>query len=150
MPRKKAKSNDMTINVKVKSVKKHAGSKEHVASVLEREHENPTSDKKKIKMPEKVIPLEYPFFIRTYSGGFALCEVNKNAAGYNSLAYASRLEQMFSIAVNYQIRIPMEVQELSDKLDHLYSMLKARVENVGVKDLFEEYRDINKFVEDFK
>lgn len=160
MPKTKKgqKKNDKTImkengNVAnpVKKIKRSSGSKERVEAVLEKEHNTPS--KKRHKLPEHVIPLEYPFFIRAYSAGFALCEAKKPVDGkptYTSLCYASRLEQMFSIVVNYMIKVPLDVQELSEKLDHIYEMIKARVENKKASELFVEYKNSEDFLEDFK
>lgn len=158
MPRKKGQKQTKTImkekgNVAnpVKKIKKATGSKEKVKAVLEKERKNPT--KSKIPLPLHVIPLEHPFFIRAYNAGFALCMVKKPVDGkptYESLCYASRLEQMFSIVVNYMIKVPLDVQELSKKLDHIYDMIKARVENKKASELFEEFKTAEEFVEDFK
>lgn len=133
-----------------KKVKHHTGSKEKIAEVLQAERKNHT--KHRNPLPLHVIPLEYPFFIRTYSAGFALCIAKKAMNGkptYESLCYSSRLANMFEIAVNHMIKVPLDVQELSEKLDHIYNMIKARVENKKVTELFSEYKDTQEFLEDF-
>ena len=157
MPRKKGQKQTKTImkekgNVAnpVKKIKKSTGSKERVAEVLKKERESPS--KKHHRLPEHIIPLEYPFFVRAYSAGFALCEAKKSVDGkptYISLCYASRLEQMFSIVVNYMIKVPLNVQELSEKLDHIYEMIKARIENKKPSEIFKEYKKSEDFLEEF-
>ena len=55
--------------------------------------------------------------------------------------YATNLQDALKLAIKYGIKIPMDVQELSDKLDHLYEVIMDRIPlGVRPKDLFEEYK----------
>ena len=154
MGRPKGSKNPLTkmiengnIDHPVKKVKNTGSSKNRVATILSKD-----PPKKKFKLPEHILPLEYPFFIKAYSHGWVLCEAQKPIDGHcmwNSLCYTSGLQNMLRLVLKYSIRVPMDVQKLSDKIDHVYNMIEARVADVNPKDLFTEYAVTEDFLEDF-
>ena len=159
MPRKKGQKQTKTLmkekgNVAnpVKKIKSTTGSKERVANILEKERESPS--KRKHPYPIKCIPLEYPTFIFVYGNGagYALCEAKKSSNGkpsYTPLAYTSKLAHMFELVVDYSIKMPLEVKEISEKLDHVYNMIEARIADKSPKEIFKEYENLNEFLEGF-
>lgn len=158
MPRKGTKTDKTKMKEKgnisnpVKKIKKHAGSKERVAEILEKERESPS--KKKHPYPAKCLPLDFPLFVYVYGGGagFALCEAKKpvnNKPSYTPLCYSSTLRGMFEILTNYMIKQPMTIAEISAKLDHIYNMIEARVADKKPNEIFKEYSKLADFLEDF-
>ena len=133
----------------VKAIKKHTGSKERVKAILKEERASPS--KRKHKVSVKCLPLEYPLFVYVYGNGagFALAEI-KGKDNYSPLCYSSTFRGILEIATNYMIKIPLEVKELSEKLDHIYNMLEARVADKKPKDIFKEYEKIDDFLGDFE
>lgn len=159
MPRKGSKTDKTKMKEKgnianpVKKIKKATGSRERVAEILEKEHSSPS--KKKHPYPTRCIPLEYPLFIYVYGGGvgYALAEAKKSVDGkpsYTPLAYTSKLAHIFELVTDYSIKMPLEAKEISEKLDHVYEMIKARVADKKPTELFKDYKKIDDFLEDFK
>ena len=154
MGRPKGSKNPLTkmvengnIDHPAKRVKNTGSSKDRVASILAKD-----PPKRHFKLPEHILPLEYPFFIKSYAYGWVLCEAQKPINGeckWDNLCYTSGLQSMLKLVVKYGIRVPMDVQELSNNIDHIYSMIEARIDDVKPKDLFKEYNTTGEFLEDF-
>lgn len=78
--------------------------------------------------PKGSIALTPDLFIATDGLQWILREVNeKQPLGYKNLLYASSFQNILKVAVNRMIAVPMEVQELSKKLDDIYELIKLRV-----------------------
>lgn len=131
----------------VKEIKQTKSTSEKIADILAKE-----PPKKRHKLPEHILPLEYPLFIKAYTHGWVLCEAIKpinDKPMWNSLAYTTGLQNMLKLVVKYGIRVPMDIQKLSDKIDSIYTMIEARIDNVDPKDLFIEYKTTEEFVDGF-
>ena len=78
--------------------------------------------------PKGSIALTPDLFIATDGLQWILREVNeKQPLGYKNLLYASSFQNILKVAVNRMIAIPMDVQELSKKLDDIYDLIKLRI-----------------------
>lgn len=96
--------------------------------------------KKRVK---HVLFLTDNLYITCNSHCYMLCEVrdgvDKNGKPISDSAflYASNLQDILQIAVKHMIQVPMDVQEVSAKLDSIYELIKERVPlNTKPKDLF--------------
>lgn len=78
--------------------------------------------------PKGSIALTPDLFIATDGLQWILREVNeKQPLGYKNLLYASSFQNILKVAVHRMIAVPMEVQELSKKLDDIYEIIKVRI-----------------------
>ena len=98
--------------------------------------------KKRVK---HVLTLTDNLYITCNSHCYMLCEVrdgvDKNGKPISDSAflYASNLQDILQIAVKHMIQVPMDVQEVSAKLDSIYELIKERVPlNTKPKDLFKD------------
>ena len=98
--------------------------------------------KKRVK---HVLSLTDNLYITCNSHCYMLCEVrdgvDKNGKPISDSAflYASNLQDILQIAVKHMIQVPMDVQEVSDKLDSIYELIKERIPlNTKPKDLFKD------------
>ena len=111
------------------------GSKNKIKKVVDK---HPTKDKiknikaqnnKPKKMPKHVLLLEPPFYITCDAHTFILKQAidKKDKDGKKvadvCLLYSPHLDTMLQIAANYMIRVPADVEELGDKLQHIYEMI---------------------------
>lgn len=93
-----------------------------------------------------VLPLEYPFFIQATSTCYVLKQFNeeKDENGEykpsKPICYASRLADMLKISANKLIRIPANVEECADNIQHVYNMIDGRLENKRPCELFEDFK----------
>lgn len=94
------------------------------------------------KVPKHVLWLTNNIYITTDRTCYHVCVVNDKAGKKDiHTVYATNLQDALKLAIKYGIKIPMDVQELSDKLDHLYEVIMDRIPlGVRPKDLFEEYK----------
>ena len=94
------------------------------------------------KVPKHVLWLTKTVYITTDRACYHVCVVNDKAGKKDiHTVYATNLQDALKLAIKYGIKIPMDVQELSDKLDHLYEVIMDRIPlGVRPKDLFEEYK----------
>lgn len=80
--------------------------------------------------PKGSIALTPDLFIATDGLQWILREVNeKQPLGYKNLLYASSFQNILKVATHRMIAIPMDVQELSKKLDDIYNLIKLRIPN---------------------
>ena len=98
--------------------------------------------KKRVK---HVLTLTDNLYISCNSHCYMLCEVrdgvDKNGKPISDSAflYASNLQDILQIAVKHMIQVPMDVQEVSAKLDSIYELIKERIPlNTKPKDLFKD------------
>lgn len=78
--------------------------------------------------PKGSIALTPDLFIATDGLQWILREVNENSpGGYKNLLFASSFQNILKVAVHRMIAIPMDVQELSKKLDDIYDLIKIRI-----------------------
>ena len=78
--------------------------------------------------PKGSIALTPDLFIATDGLQWILREVNeKQPLGYKNLLYASSFQNILKVATHRMIAIPMDVQELSNKLDDIYRLIKTRI-----------------------
>lgn len=78
--------------------------------------------------PKGSIALTPDLFIATDGLQWILREVSeKHPLGYKNLLYASSFQNILKVAVHRMIAIPMDVQELSRKLDDIYDLIKIRI-----------------------
>ena len=127
------------------------GSKNKIKKVVDR---HPTKDKIKAikaqknkpkKMPKHVLLLESPFYITCDAHTFILKQaVDKKDKDGKKIAdvcllYSPYLDTMLQIAANYMIRVPADVEELGDKLQHIYEMIMDRTAHKRPKDMFKEF-----------
>ena len=111
------------------------GSKNKIKKVVDR---HPTKDKIKAikaqknkpkKMPKHVLLLEPPFYITCDAHTFILKQaVDKKDKDGKKIAdvcllYSPYLDTMLQVAANYMVRVPADVEELGDKLQHIYEMI---------------------------
>lgn len=94
------------------------------------------------KAIKHVLWLTNNIYITTDRACYHVCVVNDKAGKKDiHTVYATNLQDALKLAIKYGIKIPMDVQELSDKLDHLYEVIMDRIPlGVRPKDLFEEYK----------
>ena len=98
--------------------------------------------KKRVK---HVLQLTDNLYITCDKHGYKICEVRdgvdkngKPTPDYGFL-YASNLQAILQIAAKHMIQVPMDVQEVSDKLDSIYELIKERIPvNTKPKDLFKD------------
>lgn len=93
-----------------------------------------------------VLPLEYPFFIQATSTCYVLKQFNeeKDDSGEykpsKPICYASRLADILKVSATRLIRIPSNVEECADNIQHVYNMIDGRLENKRPCELFEDFR----------
>lgn len=93
-----------------------------------------------------VLPLEYPFFIQATSTCYVLKQFNEEKDDNGEykpskpICYASRLADMLKVSANRLIRIPSNVEECADNIQHVYNMIDGRIENKRPCELFEDFK----------
>ena len=93
-----------------------------------------------------VLPLEYPFFIQATSTCYVLKQFNEEKddnGEYKSpkpICYASRLADILKVSATRLIRIPSDVEECADNIQHIYDMIDDRLENKRPCELFEDFK----------
>ena len=93
-----------------------------------------------------VLPLEYPFFVQATSTCYVLRQFNEEKDDneeYKSpkpICYASRLADILKVSATRLIRIPSNVEECADNIQHVYNMIDERIENKRPCELFEDFR----------
>ena len=97
--------------------------------------------KDKVEQPLHVLKLTEHLYITCDKYQFILKEVNTNKKFPDpSLLYSPYLAGILKLAAKYMSRIPADVKELGEKLDHIYGLIEARVPaDIKPKDLFVEY-----------
>lgn len=142
-------------NIRIKKII-YKSSESGVKSALEkaRKQKKKWHDELKYK---HVLPLEYPFFIQATSTCYVLKKFNeeKDVNGEykpsKSVCYATRLADMLKISANRLIRIPANVEECADNIQHVYNMIEGRIENKRPCELFEDFKtaqELRKGLED--
>lgn len=93
------------------------------------------------KVPKHVLWLTKTVYITTDKTCYHVCVVNEKADKKDiHTVYATNLQDALKLAVKYGIKVPMDVQELSDKLDSIYELIVERIPlGVRPKDLFKDY-----------
>lgn len=136
------------------------GSKNKIKKVVDR---HPTKDKIKAikaqkkkpkKMPKHVLLLEPPFYITCDAHTFILKQaVDKKDKDGKKIAdvcllYSPYLDTMLQVAANYMVRVPADVEELGDKLQHIYEMIMDRTSHKRPKDMFKEFANEEEILEE--
>ena len=120
-------------------------SESDIKSALERARKQKKDWQEELKY-KHVLPLEYPFFIQATSTCYVLKQFNEEKddnGEYKSpkpICYASRLADILKVSATRLIRIPSDVKECADNIQHIYDMIDDRLENKRPCELFEDFK----------
>ena len=120
-------------------------SESDIKSALERARKQKKDWQEELKY-KHVLPLEYPFFIQATSTCYVLKQFNEEKddnGEYKSpkpICYASRLADILKVSATRLIRIPSDVEECADNIQHIYDMIDDRLENKRPCELFEDFK----------
>ena len=120
-------------------------SESDIKSALEKARKQKKDWQEELKY-KHVLPLEYPFFIQATSTCYVLKQFNEEKddnGEYKSpkpICYASRLADILKVSATRLIRIPSDVEECADNIQHIYDMIDDRLENIRPCELFEDFK----------
>lgn len=146
-PKSLSTSKSVTKRRKNTRIKKiiNKSSESGVKSALEKARKQKKEWQDELKY-KHVLPLEYPFFIQATSTCYVLKQFNeeKDENGEykpsKPICYASRLADILKVSATRLIRIPSNVEECADNIQHIYNMIDERIENKRPCELFEDFK----------
>lgn len=99
----------------------------------------------RLKYPENVIKLEYPYYIKQLNGlNFAICELRGYKDKDNKdkdliLYYAGSLRDIIHVAINHKLNVSADVKVIMQKIDELHNMLDKKFPDVITAEVAEKW-----------
>ena len=129
-----------TVKTPVKKVIKNNTMKEHVKQL--------NTKRRKASIPKYVLKLTDWLYITCDRHCWMIKEVIDKINPTTGekypdkpILFAGDFNGILKVAVNYMIRVPVELEELSKKIDEVYSLIDSRVPaNTKPKNMFEVYQ----------
>lgn len=105
------------------------------------------ANKKAIRLPDNVLPIQKPFYITCNQHCFMLKEAknlidkNGNKIPDPTLYYAGDLCGIIRVAFKHEISVPMDIQALGEKLQEIYDRLDEKFpKEITAKEVVEGVR----------